>query len=79
MISGSVYCTKCELTPIGLIFSQVRQIFGTYKMKMPLLRHGGDLVGPITVATDISGNISNIIQNFLQRFRITVDKNVPRT
>lgn len=79
MGSGSVYCTKCELPPIGLIFSPVRQIFDTYNMKMPLLCHGGYLVGPITVATDISGNISNIIQNFLQRFRITINKNVPRT
>ena len=79
MISGSVYCTKCELPPIGLIFSPVRQIFGTYKMKMPLLCHGRDLVGPITVATDISGNISNIIQNFLQRITIALNKNVPLT
>lgn len=79
MGSGSVYSTKCELPPIGLIFSPVRQIFGTYKRKVPLQCHGRYLIGPITVATDISGIIPNIIQNFLQRFKITVNKNVPLT
>lgn len=74
-----MYRTKFELPPIGLISNPVRQIFGTYKMKVPLLCHGGYLVGPITVATDISGNISNIIQNFLQRITIALNKNVPLT
>lgn len=72
--SDSVYHTKCELPPIGLISSPVRQIFCTYEMKVPLLCHGGYLVGPITVATDLSGNISNIIQTFLQRFTIALNK-----